>query len=55
MHWPRKDINQYDVAIKPEAEVKRQFIKAIWDSDGLKAFRAQQGGTWLFDGQKLAW
>jgi len=54
MHWPRKDVRQYDFAIK-ELEAKGQMIKDIWNSEGLKAFRAKQGGTWLFDGQKLAW
>ncbi|KXJ89453.1 piwi domain-containing protein [Microdochium bolleyi] len=56
MRWPRKDVRQYDFAIRPMPEKGlRSIIKQLWSSSQLTAFRRAHGGQWLFDGSALAW
>ncbi|KAI0024005.1 Piwi domain-containing protein [Xylariomycetidae sp. FL0641] len=50
-----KDIFQYDVTVSPNEKDSRALIKKVWNSAAARKEFSSQGGTWLFDGNKLAW
>ncbi|KAI1815099.1 Piwi-domain-containing protein [Poronia punctata] len=49
------EIYQYDVAISPNLKESRSLIKKVWNTPEVQEFLEQEGGKWLFDGNKLAW
>ncbi|CAJ2509448.1 Uu.00g144740.m01.CDS01 [Anthostomella pinea] len=53
--WKDQDIIQYDLSVSPNPKDSRALIKKVWNSRAVTQFLEKNGGTWLFDGNKLAW
>ncbi|KAI8626209.1 Piwi domain-containing protein [Xylariaceae sp. FL1651] len=52
-----QDIYQYDVSVSPidESKNSQPLIKKVWNSEPVQKFLNENGGTWIHDGNKLAW